>query len=165
MSPEQRLDEHLAIVGTPLHRLHHAPCRTSAESARMRAAAGFPDATGAKALIVAREVGFTLFVLPGHRRLDGRASRKLIGRFRFATPAEVAHASGGLEIGTIPPFGRPVLPGIDRVIIDARVVESDWVGFNAACLTRSMVMTGSAYGAAALPDTVADISLATEAEE
>jgi hypothetical protein len=65
----------------------------------------FAVAVGAEALIVAARDGFAMFVLPGMRRLDSRRTRGLIGKYRFARPDEVSDATGGLEIGTIPPFG------------------------------------------------------------
>jgi prolyl-tRNA editing enzyme YbaK/EbsC (Cys-tRNA(Pro) deacylase) len=164
MSAEQALQAHLDRHQAPVRMLEHPACRTSVESAAARASAGFPDAVGAKALIVVRKDGYAMLVLPGMRRLDSKRVRGLIGKFRFARPDEVREATGGLEIGTIPPFGQPVYPLIEILIVDTRITGSEWIGFNAACLTRSAVMSGSAYLEAARPDRIEDISLAGEME-
>ena len=164
MSPEQLLHAHLSHCGAEVRILEHAACRTSAESAAARTSAGAPDAIGAKALVVVGKDGFAMFVLPGMRRLDSRRTRGLIGKYRFARPEEVREATGGLEVGTIPPFGRPVFTQIARLIVDTGIAYAEWVGFNAACLTRSAVMTGKAYLGAASPDLVDDISLPLDAD-
>jgi prolyl-tRNA editing enzyme YbaK/EbsC (Cys-tRNA(Pro) deacylase) len=162
MSAEQALQAHLDRQQAAVALVEHPACRTSVESASARASAGFPDAIGAKALVVIGKDGYVMIVLPGMRRLDSKRARGLIGKFRFARPEEVREATGGLEIGTIPPFGKPVFPRIAKLIVDPRIIGSERIGFNAACLTRSAVMSGSAYFEAARPDRVDDISLPGE---
>lgn len=164
MSPEARLREQLARGVGRIVDLTHAPCRTSAESAAARGAAGMPDAVGAKALVTIGGTGFSMLVIPGPRRLDNARVRALIGKFRFARPEEVAEATDGLEIGTIPPFGRPVFPKVDRLIVDEAIGVAPLIGFNAARLDRSVVMPGCDYLTIALPDVVALISAASASD-
>lgn len=138
---------YLAARGTRYLAIGHPPCYTSAESARARAAAGEPDAIGAKALVVKlqRDASFALLVLPGTSRLDSRAARRSLGHFRFADADELLAVTDGLEPGSVPPFGRPCLPGVDAVYLDRQIVSSGKIGFNAAALDRSIVMATAEY--------------------
>lgn len=138
----------LDAAGLPYRLLSHPVCRTSAESAAARDAAGAPGAVGAKALIIRRasDNSFGLLVLPGELRLRNDAVRTLHGKFRFATAEEVAEVTDGLQPGMIPPFGHPILPGIDWLMLDPAVVAAPVVGFNAAMFTRSVIMSGETLG-------------------
>lgn len=144
----------------PFRLLSHPPCRTSAESAAARADAGAPGSVGAKALIVrtSEPVGFTMAVIPGDRRLCNERLRALIGRFRFATRAEIDEVTAGLEPGMIPPFGRPVCPGVLQLLVDASLPALALLGFNAAHLERSVVMGAESYMRLVPAARVADIS-------
>lgn len=145
--PQAHLFEVLKGLHLPFSVFEHSPCRTSQESRAARSSAGFPDAEGAKALIcrIEQSGDFVLIVLPGTMKLDSSAVRKRIGKFRFATAEEVTMVSDGLAIGTIPPFPAPVLPGVHCLLVDERLFEFEHVGFNAAELTRSVVMTAKDY--------------------
>jgi len=158
MQVEHALRMHLAASGVPYRCVDHPACRTSEESARARSVAGAPGAVGAKALVVVAKSGFALLVIPGTCRLDSRKARSVIGKFRFADADEVRAATGGLEIGTIPPFGRPVLPGIERLVVDDRIGAEADIGFNAGCLTRSIIMSGADYIGIAQPTAVTDLT-------
>lgn len=150
--------------GAPHRIIAHPDCRTSVESAAARAAAGAVDAIGAKALVVKPKQGFVVLVLPGMARLDSLKVRALIGKFRFARADEVHAATGGLEIGTIPPFGAPLFPDVARLIVDPGIAHAATVGFNAACLTQSIIMTGGDYLHAAKPHLLSCISEAGRAD-
>jgi Ala-tRNA(Pro) deacylase len=150
------------------HVLNHPPCRTSAESANARAHAGFPEAVGAKALLVklngtpnqdfeSIEDGghfwFDVFVLPGPSRLDSQAIKTLftnVRRFRFATPEEMLERCGVVP-GSMPPFAHSIFPQLNRLFVDESLARYDWLGFNAASLERSVVVRSSDYFRAANP--------------
>lgn len=125
----------------------HPPCRTSEESAAARAAQGEPDAVGAKALVVKLQSdnSFALLVMPGTKKMDNKAARQSLGLFRFANTEELAAVTQGLVPGSVPPFGSPYLPGIKAVHLDHEIVSSTKVGFNAANLGISLVMTTAEY--------------------
>lgn len=138
---------YLLMVGARYQPLSHRPCRTSEESAAARAAAGCPDAVGAKALVIKRQAcaDCSLIVLPGTKRLDNKAARASLGPFRFATTEELSAATYGLVPGSIPPFAWPFLPGVKQVFVDPDIACAAKLGFNAAALDRSIVMTAQEY--------------------
>ena len=129
--------------------LHHASCRTSVDSAVNRASADGQPSLGAKALLVVKEAQFAMLVLPGTARLDNKAARQLLGKFRFATADEIACVTSGLEPGMIPPFGAALFEQVGRLIVDPAIIDCSRIGFNAAHLERSIVMTGADYASVA----------------
>ena len=98
----------LAQAGVSFREVQHEPTFTSGESARARSE---PLSVGAKALLLHTDDTFRLFVLPADCRLDSTAVKKEMGlrRLRFATPEELMEQTG-LAPGSVPPFGRPILP-------------------------------------------------------
>lgn len=131
--------------------LEHPPCRTSAESAASRAAAGFPGAVGAKALLckMDRVLGseFNVLVLPGTSKLINSALKSGITglkKMRFATPEELLNLCGVVP-GCMPPFGSSLFPGIKNLFVDRSLLSHEWIGFNAAYLERSIVMRSADY--------------------
>jgi prolyl-tRNA editing enzyme YbaK/EbsC (Cys-tRNA(Pro) deacylase) len=148
--------------GIPYQRINHPPCRSSEESAKARAAGGGKPACGAKAIVVKmnwRGAGseFNVLVLPGFSKI---ASNLLLDHlpslkaFRFATPAELAAQTDGLEPGMMPPFGRPIFEGLNRILVDSGLIEHDNVGFNAADLMNSFILSSQDYMKAAAPNDV-----------
>lgn len=131
------LDDH----GVTYRTVHHEPTRTSEESARAR---GEDISVGGKALLVKTGSDFRLFVLSAARRLDSRAIRERFGvrQTRFATAAELAELTG-LVPGSVPPFGRPILPF--DLFIDESILKNDRIAFNAGSLTDSIIMAVSDY--------------------
>ncbi len=160
-NPTDRLLALLADSGRSYQLLDHAECRTSEQSAAARASAGAPDAVGAKALIVKIEKGgeFVMCVLPGVARLDGKSLRKLVGGHRFATAEEVGLATNGLQPGMVPPFGKLVFPNVARLLVATSLREYHQVGFNAACLTRSIVMNTDDYLAICGADAMVELAV------
>jgi prolyl-tRNA editing enzyme YbaK/EbsC (Cys-tRNA(Pro) deacylase) len=144
------LDAH----GVPYREAHHAPTRTSEESA---AARGEPMEIGGKALLVKVDDTFALFVLSAALQLSSRRIRKELGarRTRFATPEEL-HAMTGLVPGCVPPFGRPILPF--DLYVDRSIVENDRIAFNAGSLTDSMILAREDWQRVAAPTRVVRIS-------
>jgi Ala-tRNA(Pro) deacylase len=88
--------------------VHHAPTRTSEESARAR---GEELRVGGKALLLKVDAEFRLFVLSADRKLDSGAIRDHFGakKTRFASAEELMQLTG-LVPGSVPPFGPPILP-------------------------------------------------------
>ena len=141
------LISYLLTCGATYRAIAHPPCRTSEESAAARAAAGKIDAVGAKALVVKlqRDDTFALLVMPGTKKLDNKAARQSLGLFRFANEDELPAVTYGLVPGSVPPFGWPYLPGVKKVYLDPGIVVAPKLGFNAAALDRSLVMTSTEY--------------------
>jgi len=132
--------------------LHHEPTRTSEESARVR---GEPLEIGGKALLLKtadRSTGtgapdpaaFGLFVLSAVLKLDSAAvkARLAVKKVRFAEAGEL-QALTGLVPGSVPPFGRPILPF--DLYIDESITRNARIAFNAGSLTDSIVMTTADY--------------------
>ena len=143
-----RIRHALTVAGAPFREIQHAPTRTSEESAQAR---GEPLEVGAKALLLRTEDAFRLFVLPASSKLDSGAVKRHfdIKSSRFATEAELL-ALTGLVPGSVPPFGRPILPF--ELYADPTVgVAHGRVAFNAGSLTHSIVMAAHDWEAVARP--------------
>lgn len=135
--------------GVPYQHLRHPVCKTSAESAAAREAAGGGRVPGAKALLLrvglrggARE--FHLLVMSGTDPLCNRAVRTAFPnwqRYRFATPAEMGAVLRGVEPGAVPPLGPPIFPLVTGLHYDRSLVErGGQVGFNIADHRQSLVV-------------------------
>jgi prolyl-tRNA editing enzyme YbaK/EbsC (Cys-tRNA(Pro) deacylase) len=156
-SPHDDLVSHIRSTTANAQELKHVECRTSEESARARAEGGAGYVTGAKAILMKLEVKgakaiFALLVLPGFSKIDSKELKaKLknllpeVRSFRFARPEEMHEHARGMQPGCMPPFGRPLFPGISKVFVDSSICEHDKVGFNAARLDRSVVLPTSEY--------------------
>jgi len=131
----------LSEAGIAFVEKEHAPTFTSQESA---AARGEPLKIGAKALVMKTDDMFRLFVLPADRRADSAAIKRHLGvkKTRFAQPDELL-ALVGLVPGSVPPFGRPVLPL--PLYADVALLEEPRMAFNAGSLTTSLVMATVDY--------------------
>lgn len=116
--------------------IHHEPTRTSEESARVR---GEALEIGGKALLLKVGESFHLFVLSAVRKLDSQAVKERFGvrKVRFADAAELL-AQTGLVPGSVPPFGKPVLPF--DLSVDESIVANERIAFNAGSLTDSIIM-------------------------
>ena len=127
--------------------VHHAPTFTSEESARAR---GEDLRIGAKALLIKTDETFRLFVLSAACKVDSRAIKSALNarKTRFASKEELMELTG-LEPGSVPPFGPPLLPF--ELYADPSVFESEKVAFNAGSLTDSIVMSAEDYRRAAQP--------------
>ena len=112
---------------------HETTVRTSEEAAALRPE--YTLAEGAKALIVRVKIPhvgkkFVQAVVPGDKKFDSKKLKQAAGAndLRFATEAEVAELTGGIQPGGVPPFGN--LFGID-VYADTGVFTNDRIIFNA----------------------------------
>ena len=112
---------------------HQTTVRTSEEAAALRP--GYSLAEGAKALIVRLKIphkgkSFAMAVLPGDKKFDSKKLKLASGAndLRFATEAEVAELTHGVQPGGVPPFGN--LFGI-AVYADEGVFANEKIIFNA----------------------------------
>lgn len=146
----QTLRDWLTSEGVPFREVHHEPTFTSEDSARAR---GEELRVGGKALLLRIGDGFALFVLPADRKVDSGAIRRELnlGKLRFATREELAELTG-LVPGSVPPFGRPILPF--PLYVDAAIRDNDRIAFNAGSLTDSMILPMVDYLRVAKPETV-----------
>ncbi len=127
--------------------VRHAPTRTSEESATAR---GEPLEIGGKALLVKLGAEFALFVIPADRRMNSAGVRGELGvrKLRFANTVELQDLTS-LVPGSVPPFGRPILPF--DLYVDAGIRENDKIAFNAGSLTDSVIMSTDDYFRLAQP--------------
>ena len=138
----------LAEAGIEYRELHHEPTRTSEDSARVR---GEELRVGGKALLMKVGGEFKLFVLSAALRVDSQTIRAHFGtrKTRFASGDELRELTG-LVPGSIPPFGRPILPF--ELYVDESITENDRIAFNAGSLTDSMFLRVEDYLAVARPE-------------
>lgn len=143
-SIRQWLDE----AGVAYQHLRHEPTRTSEESARVR---GEDIRIGGKALLLKIGDVFHLFVLSAALRFDSSAVKRRFGvkKTRFATTDELREMTG-LVPGSVPPFGRPILPF--DLFVDESIVANDKIAFNAGALTDSIIMPIEDYVQMAQPE-------------
>ncbi|HKQ50074.1 MAG TPA: YbaK/EbsC family protein [Phycisphaerae bacterium] len=134
-------------AGVSYRTVHHEPTHTSEESAKAR---GEEVRVGGKALLVKTGEEFRLFVLSAACKLDSSALKARFGvkKIRFASAQELADLTG-LVPGSVPPFGRPILPF--ELFVDESIVKNDRIAFNAGSLTDSIVMPTEEYLKVALP--------------
>jgi Ala-tRNA(Pro) deacylase len=132
----------------PFRELHHEPTLTSEDSARVR---GESIEIGGKALLLKVDDDFRLFVLSAALRVDSQAIRDRFGarRSRFATPEEL-HELTGLVPGSVPPFGRPILPF--DLYVDESIARNERIAFNAGSLTDSIFLATADYLRVAAPE-------------
>ena len=154
---QKRLRELLEQSEVTFREIEHEPTYTSEQSA---AARGESMSIGGKALVMkAGADRFVLLVIPADRKLDSSLLRKSLGkRIRFATRDELDELTG-LVPGSVPPFGRPVLP-LD-LFVDRKLTQNDKVAFNAASLTTSFIMSMADYLRVVDPEVI-DISRSRE---
>ena len=127
--------------GIEYRHVEHEPTRTSEDSARVR---GEPLDIGGKALVLKVGEGFRLFVLSAARKLDSGAVKRRfsVKSCRFASREELAELTG-LVPGSVPPFGRPVLPF--DLYVDTSVARNERIAFNAGSLTDSLILPTRDY--------------------
>jgi Ala-tRNA(Pro) deacylase len=144
----QAISDLLRQEGAAFRELQHEPTLTSADSARVR---GEPLFVGAKALLLKVDSTFSLFVLPADLKLDSNAIKRHLQakKLRFATPAELLEQTG-LVPGSVPPFGRPILP-YDLYADETIGSQLDRVAFNAGALTHSIILSATDWRRVAKP--------------
>lgn len=151
--PMQKLFSFLSEKHAEYQYYEHVECRTSQESASARATGGAPEAIGAKALLIKAELKdgqtvFYLLVLPGNLKVDKKKLKAVLSNlrgFELASREDIALLMDGLVPGSVPPFGSELFQKIDKTWIDQSLFNYEYIGFNAACLTQSIVMTALEY--------------------
>ena len=148
MSVLDQIRRLLNDAGVGYREVHHEPTRTSEESARAR---GESVRIGGKALVLKTGDDFRLFVLSAALKLDSGAIRRQFGtrQMRFASADELKEMTG-LVPGSVPPFGRPVLPF--ELYVDESITENERIAFNAGSLTDSIIMRVEDYLELARPE-------------
>ena len=136
-----RIRQLLRLREVDFREVHHAPTYTSEESARVR---GESIGTGGKAIVMKMENEFKLFVLSASKRVDSQRIKEHVGikKIRFATKEEL-YVLTDLVPGSIPPFGRPILPF--DLCVDNSVTANEKIAFNAGSLTDSIIMNSRDY--------------------
>jgi prolyl-tRNA editing enzyme YbaK/EbsC (Cys-tRNA(Pro) deacylase) len=121
--------------------VQHQPTYTSEESARAR---GEDIRIGGKALLLKIGDDIRLFVLPANCKADSAAIRNELGvrKTRFANREELWELTG-LVPGSVPPFGRPILPF--DLYVDTGIAHNEKIAFNAGSLTDSIIMPVEDY--------------------
>jgi Ala-tRNA(Pro) deacylase len=146
----QSLRDLLDAAGMAYRTVQHEPTYTSEESARAR---GEELHTGGKALLMKTGDEFRLLVLPADRKVDSNAVRAEFGvkKLRFASADELRELTG-LIPGSVPPFGRPILPF--PLYVDAGISTNPKIAFNAGSLTDSIILATEDYLRVAKPERV-----------
>ena len=121
--------------------VHHEETHTSEESANAR---GEDISIGGKAILMKIENEFVLLVISASRRIDTKKIKKYFNakNTRFATVEELKDLTG-LVPGSVPPFGKPILPF--KLYVDKSVIANEKIAFNAGSLTDSVIMSVSDY--------------------
>jgi prolyl-tRNA editing enzyme YbaK/EbsC (Cys-tRNA(Pro) deacylase) len=128
--------------------VHHEPTRTSEESAKAR---GEDISIGGKAILMKVGEEFKLFVFSAAKRIDSQKIKTHFNakKLRFANADELLQLTG-LVPGSVPPFGKPILPF--DLCVDTSLTHNTKIAFNAGSLTDSIIMLRQDYMRVAHPD-------------
>lgn len=121
--------------------IHHEQTKTSEESAKAR---GEDISIGGKALVIKIDGSFKIFVLSASKKLDSSAVKKhfSVKKTHFASRDELMELTG-LEPGSVPPFGKPLIDL--ELFVDNSILKNEKIAFNAGSLTDSIVMRREDY--------------------
>ena len=130
----ERLMRFLHESGCAFELLTHPPVGGADEAAAVR---GTPLERGAKSILFKVDDRFALFVLSGSRGMSSNRVRRHLRarRTRFATVDELRQLTG-LAPGSVPPFGRPVLPF--DLFVDPSILAFDSFYCTAGLRTQSL---------------------------
>jgi Ala-tRNA(Pro) deacylase len=136
--------------GIAFREVSHAPTYTSEESAKAR---GEDVRIGGKAMILKVGKEYRLFVLSASRQIDSASIRRHFGvrKSRFASKDELLELTG-LVSGSVPPFGKPILPF--DLYVDQSILDNERIAFNAGSLTNSIIMSVEDYLKASKPEVI-----------
>ncbi len=124
----------------------HKAVKTSQEAAALR---NTPLHEGAKALVLVADNKPIMVCVPGDRKIDIKAFKKLynIKDLRMATPEEVVTITK-VPIGAVPPFGHLFdIP----FYLDASIQDNEYISFNAGLHTKSIRMKEKDFERVARP--------------
>lgn len=100
-----------------------------------------------------KETKYVLGVIPGDKKIDFEAIRRLLGASYVSfAPESLAEELSGSVVGTVLPFS---FHADLELIVDPLLLEHDELFFNAACLDRSMALNTKDYLAIVHPRTEA----------
>lgn len=87
---------------------------------------------------------YSLFVLSAAKQLDSKKIKALIAckSIRFANAEELLEQTS-LRLGSVPPFGHPILPF--KLYVDQSIQELPKIAFNAGSLTDSVILATKDY--------------------
>ena len=121
--------------------VHHIETHTSEESAKAR---GEDITIGGKAILMKIEEEFVLLVISASRRIDTKKIKRYFNakNTRFASVDELKELTS-LVPGSLPPFGKPILPF--KLYVDNSVIVNEKIAFNAGSLTDSVIMSVNDY--------------------
>ena len=110
--------------------------RTMSAAAEARAL-GLDPHEVAKTVVLITPEGFVRAVLPASKRLDLRNVRTVLDTrdVQLATEEVLAGAYPDFELGAVPPLGGA---GGDRVLVDRRLCENEWVVLEAGTHEQSL---------------------------
>ncbi len=133
--------------GCPYEIIEHGVVSTAREAAEAR---GTPLGEGAKSILLKYDGDFGIFVLSATRQVRSALVRHglKVRRTRFAYAQELL-AMTGLEPGSVPPFGEPVLPL--PLFVDPSVFDNEMMVFTAGSRTTSIRMATSDHRRITLP--------------
>lgn len=119
----------------------HPPTYTCEESASAR---NEPIEIGAKAMVMRLDDSYALFVLSAAKKLDSKKIKGLIPcrSMRFANSEELLEQTSLLP-GSVPPFGKPILPF--KLYVDLSIQDLPKIAFNAGSLTDSVILSTNDY--------------------
>lgn len=114
--------------------IDHARTTTAAAEARVL---GVSPHEVAKTVVLATPDGFVRAVLPASSRLDFGKVREILGtkHVELATEAVLAGAYPEFELGAVPPLTSG---DGDRVLVDRRLCENEWVVLEAGTHEQSL---------------------------
>ena len=137
----QNINDLLTEKGISFDTKIHEATYTSEQSAIAR---GEDLKVGAKAILMKTDDDFCLLVLSATLKVNSKRIKEELGvkKVRFATPEELFKLLG-LVPGSVPPFGRPILPF--SLYIDTSMESLEKVAFNAGSLTMSIIMSAKDY--------------------
>lgn len=121
--------------------VQHEPTYTCEESAKAR---NESLSNGAKSILMKLDNSYALFVLSAALKLDSRKIKAIArcSSIRFATAEELLTLTS-LVPGSVPPFGKPILPF--SLYIDFSIKELPQVAFNAGSLSDSIILETNDY--------------------
>jgi Ala-tRNA(Pro) deacylase len=123
--------EHLGYEVIP-----HRPTQTARQEADVL---GISPEDVAKTVVMLTRSGFVRAVVPGSKKVDVAAVRKLLAdpSASVAPEAELVLAYPMFELGAVPPFGGP---GGDRILIDSSLLDRESLVFEAGSQRQSVRM-------------------------
>ena len=132
-APQSLVDE-LERASVAYELIDHARTTTAVAEAR---ALGLGSNEIAKTVVLATPDGFVRAVLPASDRLDFGKVREILGTkdVELATEAALAGAYPDFELGAVPPLTGG---NGDRVLVDRRLSENEWVVLEAGTHEHSL---------------------------